>query len=284
MNDPFPDSDPTTCTELALEERAWATGEGTRHKRPFEVVEVFGLPVAKLTFEQTLDEIDRLIDIGKPGFFITANLHYAMLRAERPELDALSRRAHFIVADGAPLVRESRRLGNPLPERVTGADLIGRICRRAAKRGYRVFLLGGLPGIAEQAAAELCRRYPGLTIAGIAAPDFRVMDAEDHARLVSDIRATRPDILFAALGQPKGELWLDEHAEALGVPVTAQVGASFDFLAGRVKRAPAWIQRLGLEWLYRITREPARMIPRYWANGLFLLRWRLTTRATRAPS
>ena len=214
----------------------------------FETVEVLGIPVAKLDFGQTIDEVDRLIEKGRPGLFITANLHYAMLTAADPRLDALNRRAHFIVADGAPLVRESERLGNALPERVTGADLIFALCERAAEKGHRVYLLGGMPGVAEEASTVLTRRYPGLNVVGTSAPDFRTMTDDDHQRLIDEIRETQPDLLFAALGQPKGEFWLDEHAEALGVPATAQVGASFDFVIGRVKRAPKWIQRIGLEW------------------------------------
>ena len=272
----------TPSAGIQLEEDPSPPLSAEAGRKPFEVVDVLGLPVARLTFAQAIDEVDRLIEAGRPGLFITANLHYAMLTASEPRLESLNRRAHFIVADGMPLVRESERLGNPLPERITGADLIFALCERAAEKKHRVYLLGGMPGIGRAAAEVLTRRYPGLNVVGTSAPDFRTMDAADHERLIEEIRKTEPDLLFAALGQPKGEFWLDEHAEALGIPATVQVGASFDFVAGRVKRAPKWVQRVGLEWIYRITREPVRMIPRYWANGLFLLKWRFA-RGARHP-
>jgi N-acetylglucosaminyldiphosphoundecaprenol N-acetyl-beta-D-mannosaminyltransferase len=116
----------------------------------------------------------------------------------------------------------------------------------------------------------LRQRFPGLQIAGVASPPFRPLNAEEHDDLVSRIRQARPDILLVALGQPKGELWLSEHYQALGVPVCVQMGATLDFVAGRVRRAPRWLQRLGLEWMFRAIQEPRRLGPRYFADLLFL--------------
>jgi N-acetylglucosaminyldiphosphoundecaprenol N-acetyl-beta-D-mannosaminyltransferase len=135
-----------------------------------------------------------------------------------------------------------------------------------------VFFLGGGPGVAEAAAARLVERFPTLQIAGTAAPDLASMTEERKAKLFEQIRTAAPYILFAALGQPKGELWLAEHCEKLGVPVAVQIGASLDFAAGRVRRSPRWMQRCGLEWVYRLWREPRRLARRYWSNGLFALR------------
>jgi N-acetylglucosaminyldiphosphoundecaprenol N-acetyl-beta-D-mannosaminyltransferase len=225
-----------------------------------------------LTYQETLDEVDRLIEQGRPALFITANLHYAMLSARDPRLQALNQKAAFLVADGMPLVWYSRLTRRRLPERVAGADLVYSLCRRAAERRHRVFFLGGAPGVAEAAAAELARRYPGLEVAGTDSPRLEALSRQQHAELLARIRRRRPHLLLAALGQPKGELWLSEHLEALAVPVSVQVGASFDFVAGRVARAPRWMQRVGLEWLYRAWREPRRLGPRYFHDGLFLAR------------
>lgn len=258
-----------------------STSAATCRTTPRTPVSVWQLPLLPVTFDQAVDEVDRLIDAGEPGYFITANLNYAMLTERDPRLAVVNREAAFLIADGMPLVWYSRRIGQPLPERVAGSDLIYALCQRAAERGHRVFFLGGAPGVAEEAANRLCRLYPGLSIAGVEVPPFRPPTPDEHARLIERIRTARPDLLFIALGQPKGEIWLHENYRALGVPAGVQLGASFDFVAGRVPRAPRWLQRLCLEWAYRIWREPRRMLPRYAANAWFLARawWRKPSRS-----
>jgi N-acetylglucosaminyldiphosphoundecaprenol N-acetyl-beta-D-mannosaminyltransferase len=228
--------------------------------------------LARLSFAQTVDAVDRLIARGSPSFFITANLHYAMLTDRHPRLQIVNRRAAFLVADGMPLVWYSRLLGRPVPERVTGADLVWHLCARAAVKGHRVFLLGGIPGVAQRAVEVLTRRYPGLQVVGTLAPPHGEWSADDERAIVDAVRRAKPDLLLAALGQPKGELWLETHCEALGVPACVQIGASLDFVTGRAHRAPGWLQRSGLEWLFRLLQEPWRLGPRYAANAWFLLR------------
>jgi N-acetylglucosaminyldiphosphoundecaprenol N-acetyl-beta-D-mannosaminyltransferase len=231
---------------------------------------IWGLPLARVTSSETVDLVEKLIERRRPSFFITANLHYALLTDRDPRLAELNRRAAFLVADGMPMVWYSRLVKRPLPQRVAGADLVYQLCQRAALRGHRVFLLGGQPGVAEAAAANLCGRYPGLQIVGVEAPPFRTLSDMEHRDLLSRIRRARPDLLLVAFGQPKGELWLGQHYEALGVPVCVQMGATLDFVAGRVRRAPRGLQRVGLEWLYRALQEPRRLGPRYLADAVFL--------------
>jgi len=161
---------------------------------------VFGIPLARVTSDQAVSLVDRLIERRRPGFFITANLHYAMLTGRHRQLAAVNDRAAFILADGMPLVWYSRLGRRPLPERVTGADLIYRLCRRAAEKRHRVFLLGGAEGVARQAAENLCRRYPGLKIVGTEAPPFRQLTPEEHQQMIARIRRARPDLLLVALG------------------------------------------------------------------------------------
>jgi N-acetylglucosaminyldiphosphoundecaprenol N-acetyl-beta-D-mannosaminyltransferase len=219
---------------------------------------------------QTVDIVDRLIERREPGFFITANLQYAMLSARDPRLAEVNRMAAFLVADGMPMVWYSRLIGQPLPERVAGSDLIYLLARRAAERGHRMYFLGGQPGAAADAATTLSWMYPGLKVAGVEAPQLESLSLEEHRRLIERIRDARPDLLLVAFGQPKGELWLAENLAALGVPACVQVGASFDFVAGRASRAPRWMQRSGLEWLYRMVCDPKRLGPRYARNAWFL--------------
>jgi N-acetylglucosaminyldiphosphoundecaprenol N-acetyl-beta-D-mannosaminyltransferase len=237
-----------------------------------EPIVVWGLPLVPDTFAQSLDRIDRLIAAGRPSFFITANLNYAMLCDADERLQRLNDRAAFILADGMPLVWWSRFGERPLPERVAGSDLIYGMCERAAAKGHRVYLLGAAPGVADEAAANLEKRYPGLQIAGVECPPFRRLSVAEERAQIERIRAARPDILFVAFGQPKGELWIADNLEGLGVPVCVQVGASLDFVAGRVKRSPKWMQKTGLEWIYRLAQEPRRLAGRYVSNVRFLVK------------
>jgi N-acetylglucosaminyldiphosphoundecaprenol N-acetyl-beta-D-mannosaminyltransferase len=232
---------------------------------------VWGLPLAPVTFDQALDRIDRLIVAARPSLIITANLNYAMLTDADVRLRQLNDRAAFLLADGMPLVWWSRLGPRPLPERVAGSDLIYGICERAARKGHRVYLLGAAPGVADEAAINLRKRYPGLQIVGVECPPFRKLTADEELQQVERIRAARPDILFVAFGQPKGEFWIAERLDRLGVPVCVQVGATLDFVAGRVRRSPRWMQKTGLEWVYRMLQEPRRLIGRYRDNLAFLL-------------
>lgn len=233
---------------------------------------VWGLPLAPVTFDQALDRIDCLVEAGQPSFIITANLNYAMLTDADPRLRALNDRAAFLLADGMPSVWWSRLGPRPLPQRVAGSDLIYGICERAAQKGHRIYLLGAGSGVADEAAAKLVRRYPGLEIVGVECPPFRKLTDAEEAEQIRRIRAARPDILFVAFGQPKGELWIAERLEQLGVPVCVQVGATLDFVAGRVRRSPKWMQKTGLEWVYRMLQEPRRLAGRYLDNVVFLVR------------
>jgi N-acetylglucosaminyldiphosphoundecaprenol N-acetyl-beta-D-mannosaminyltransferase len=240
--------------------------------RTITPVWVWGLPLAPFDFGQAIAEVHRLIGEGRPSFLITANLHYAMLTSRDPRLARVNEAAAFLVADGMPLVWASRWRTSTLPERVTGSDLIPALCGEAARAGYRVFLLGGGPGIGDEAARRLRERHPDLQIVGIESPPFRELTAEEDEQLCARIRAASPDLLIMAFALPKGELWIAEHCERLGVPVTVQGGASLDFIAGRVRRSPRWLQRIGFEWLYRLYLEPGRLFRRYAANAWFALR------------
>jgi N-acetylglucosaminyldiphosphoundecaprenol N-acetyl-beta-D-mannosaminyltransferase len=232
---------------------------------------VWGLPIAPMTRVEAAEAVVKLIEAGQPSFFITANAHYAMLTHEAPGLKAVNEQAAFVLADGAPLVWASRWKGRPIPERVAGSDLIIDLCARSAREGYRIFLLGGAAGVAEAATEALTRRFPGILIVGTESPPFRTLTDDEQVEMLARIRAARPHLLFVAFGQPKGESWIADNLEALEVPVCVQVGASLDFVAGRIRRAPRRLQQLGLEWAYRMWLEPSRLAPRYTRNALFLL-------------
>jgi len=231
-----------------------------------------GLPLTPLTTGQVIQVVDGLVRARKPSYLITANLNYAMLTHQHEQLREINRHAALILADGMPLVWTARWRGTPLPERVSGSDLIYELCGLAAERGYRVFLLGAQPPVAHEAATKLEALYAGLQIVGIASPQLDDLSEAENAALVARVRAARPDLLFVAFGQPKGERWIYAYHRDLGVPACLQVGASLDFAAGRIRRAPTWLQRLGLEWAFRLALEPRRLAKRYLENGVFFTR------------
>jgi N-acetylglucosaminyldiphosphoundecaprenol N-acetyl-beta-D-mannosaminyltransferase len=232
---------------------------------------VWGLPFAPLTRMQALEAVVNLIEAGQPSFFITANTHYAMLTNETPDLKAVNAQASLVLADGAPLVWASRWKKSPLPERVTGSDLIFDLCGQAARSGYRVFLLGGAKGVADEAARRLAERHPGLQVVGTESPPYRDLTPDEQDQLIRRVQSASPDILIVASTMPKGELWIAANYERLGVPLCVNLGAGLDFAAGRIRRAPLRLQKLGLEWAYRMFLEPSRLAPRYARNTRFLL-------------
>jgi N-acetylglucosaminyldiphosphoundecaprenol N-acetyl-beta-D-mannosaminyltransferase len=236
-----------------------------------EPVWVWGIPYTPLTYAETLETICTLIEEEQPSYFITANTHYAMLTRDNPDLREVNDRAAFILADGAPVVWASRRGGVALPERIAGADLVFSLCEIAAGRGYRVFLAGAAPGVAEEAAARLRARYPGLMVDTACPPRFQGQSDEEYQEFKAKILAARPHLLFLAATQPQGERWLFQNLEDLGIPVVGvPVGSTVDIAAGRLGRAPVWMQKVGLEWFYRLVSEPRKLLTRYARNGRFI--------------
>lgn len=233
---------------------------------------VWGVDFAVVTMLDTVRLLAERIEARARTHVITANLNFLMLHANDPELQAATKRAELVLCDGMPIVARSRWNQVSLPERVAGSDLIYRISEQAARLGHRIYLLGAAEGVAEKAASELTKRFPGLEIVGTQCPPFRPLSQQEQIEQLQQIQSAKPDILLVAFGQPKGELWIDRFQDDLGVPVCIQLGASFDFVAGTAKRAPKFWQRIGLEWLYRACSDPRRLIPRYAFNAAFLFR------------
>jgi N-acetylglucosaminyldiphosphoundecaprenol N-acetyl-beta-D-mannosaminyltransferase len=222
-------------------------------------VEVLGCPIDPLDMEATLDRCEAIIQARDYAQHMAVNVAKLVACRENPMLREAVENSAIINADGQGVVWAARLLGTPLPERVAGIDLMDALMARAAERGWRVFVLGARDEVLEQAAAVIRDRH-GLTLAGMRNGYFKPDEVEG---VVAQIRAARPDILFVAMGTPHKELFLAEHGPSLGVPLVMGVGGAIDVTAGITRRAPELLQRLGLEWFYRLLQEPRRMFRRY---------------------
>jgi N-acetylglucosaminyldiphosphoundecaprenol N-acetyl-beta-D-mannosaminyltransferase len=222
---------------------------------PRQRVTILGVPVDNLTEREALAAIAARLAAGQPFQVVTVNPEFIMEARRNPAFAAVLRRADLAMADGIGLLLAARYLGLGLRERVTGVALSSRLAALAAQRGYRLFLLGAAEGVAEQAAAALTARYPGLIIAGT----FAGSPQPRHAPFLCQIiAAARADILLVAYGHPAQDLWVARHQAASGATLAMGVGGTFDELAGVVPLAPAWMQRLGLKWLFRLITQPWR--------------------------
>ncbi len=250
-----------------------------------DTIVLLGIPIDNLTLAGAVEKIAELAARhrrdGRPRHVATVNVDFLVNtlswlpdRVRHPELLRILRRADLVTADGMPLVWLSRILGSPLRERVAGADLVPLLARLSAERGLSLYFLGGRGDVAERAAEVLARQYPGVRIAGVDAPFVHthgpeIADCESSDRpVIERINAASPDILLIGFGNPKQEIWFDRNRARLRAGVSIGIGGTFEFITGRVSRAPLWMQRAGLEWMYRMLQEPRRLLRRYFI-GLF---------------
>lgn len=237
--------------------------------------ELLGVQLALIDYAGALDWIDAVIAAGSREYVCVAATHTVMTCAEDPELRAAVRSASMTVPDGQPLVWALHALGrgDGLDGRVYGPELMARACERATRTGTRMFLYGGRnQGALVQLTANLRARYPGLQIVGGYVPPFRPLTQEEEDGVVAEIDRCGADIVWVGIGVPKQEKWMAHIRPRLRAPVLVGVGAAFDFHAGLVPQAPAWVQTAGLEWAYRLAREPRRLWRRYLRyNPLFVL-------------
>jgi len=229
---------------------------------------VLGCPISKLDLDQVIEKAEGFIRSKKPHYIAVVNVaKIVKMRSDR-QLTTSVKSADLIGADGVPLVWASRLLGNPLPGRVNGTDLMYRLLEKADEKAYRIFFFGAKEEILQAVLTRVRLEYPGAQIAGWQNGYFK---PEDEWNIARKIRASRADILFIAFGTPKKEIWVGRYLQAMGVPVVHGVGGSFDVFVGLIPRAPVWMQKAGLEWLFRLLQEPGRMWKRYLVtNSLFI--------------
>jgi N-acetylglucosaminyldiphosphoundecaprenol N-acetyl-beta-D-mannosaminyltransferase len=242
-------------------------------------IAILGVPFDNVTTADTLRLIGEMIASRQSHYIATANVDFVVQAQQDPELRRILFDADLVVADGMPLVWASRWLGNPLPERVTGSGMTPLLLALAEEKGWRVFFLGGTEQSVAQAAANTRAKHPKLHLDAYSPPFGRLVDAKhddpmNNAEILRRLREARPDILLVAFGCPKQERWIYANYRHIGVPVAVSigVGATIDFLAGTMRRAPVWMQKTGLEWIFRLVQEPRRLFRRY-AVGMWVFGW-----------
>jgi N-acetylglucosaminyldiphosphoundecaprenol N-acetyl-beta-D-mannosaminyltransferase len=227
-------------------------------------VRIGGVPIDSLTLAGAVDAVGDLVLAGKGGAVFTPNVDHVVEYAENPALREAYEAASLSLPDGMPVLWAAKLLGTPLREKVSGSDFVMPLLERCAARGWRVFLLGGGEGVAARAKAELARLVPALVVVGSLGPRVDMREpAARRADIVAAIKAASPDVVVVGLGAPKQELFIHESRGALAPAVLLGLGACIDFVAGTIPRAPRWMSKSGLEWAYRLAREPRRLWRRY---------------------
>lgn len=216
---------------------------------------ILGIPIHDVTLEEAVEQAAAWVKEGNAHQMATVNPEFVMAARRDPAFRAVLEGADLCLPDGVGITLAARYLGRPLRERVAGVDLVEALAARAARDGWRVFFLGAAPGVADRAASILAARYPGLTVAGTYAGSPR---REEEDEIVQKVREAGADVLLVAYGAPAQDLWLARNLARTGAKVGVGVGGAFDYIAGVVPRAPRWMRRVGLEWLYRLIHQPWR--------------------------
>lgn len=226
-------------------------------------VDILGVGVSAITVADAVGSVERWIRARTPNYVCITGVHGVIESRTNAELRRIHNQAGLVTPDGMPLVWMARLLGFSRTRRVYGPDLMRAVSALPAERGIRHFYYGGGPGIAEKLEESLRRANPGLSVVGTLTPPFGPVSASEDAEAVRRINAARPDIVWVGLSTPKQEYWMAAHVGRIDAPVLIGVGAAFDFLAGTKRQAPRWMQRSGLEWLFRLLSEPRRLWRRY---------------------
>lgn len=253
--------------------------------RDHAVYDLLGVPVSAVSLDEAVRIFARWIEEWRddaPARYVCVTTVHGVMECQRDaELLDIHRRAAMVTPDGMPLVWLGWRAGFRHMTRVYGPDLMSEICRLSPEHGWRHFLYGGEPGVAALLAERLAARYPGIRIVGTWCPPFRPLTPEEEDEVIARIHEAAPHIVWVGLSTPKQERWMASMAPRLRVPVLVGVGAAFDFLSGRKPQAPRWMQRSGLEWLFRLATEPRRLWKRYLVNNTAFL-WALVRHSVAA--
>jgi N-acetylglucosaminyldiphosphoundecaprenol N-acetyl-beta-D-mannosaminyltransferase len=227
-------------------------------------IRICNIAIDNVDFREAIERIDSLVKQNTGAYVLTPNVDHLVKLKDDLFFQEIYERADLVVPDGMPLLWISRFLKMPLKEKVSGSDLVPFLCEMARDKGYRLFFLGGREGAALAAKEKLESRFPGIQIVGTYCPSFGFEnELEENRTLMRIIKEAQPHVLLVGLGAPKQEKWIYKYYRETGVPVSIGVGVTFEFISGMIKRAPLWMQRVGLEWFWRLIKEPRRLWKRY---------------------
>jgi N-acetylglucosaminyldiphosphoundecaprenol N-acetyl-beta-D-mannosaminyltransferase len=230
-------------------------------------INILGFGISRISIQETIEQIGKYIAGGGYHYVLASNVHTVMMSQHDSDYRRISNEADIALPDGKPLVWAAELLEKTRLRRICGRDLMSSLCKESLKTGHSHYFLGGRETVLRILVNRLETKYPGLNIAGYYSPPFRPLTNEEDARVIQMINDSKADIVWVGLGAPKQELWIGEHLGKIESPVMAAVGAAFDYHAGNVSQAPQWMQKSGLEWLFRFCIEPHRLWRRYLLNN-----------------
>ena len=230
-------------------------------------IDILGVRVSAIDMHDALSAFEHWIDERERTYVCVTGVHGVMESQSDPDLAGIHNGSGLTTPDGVPMVWCGRFAGARKMTRVYGPDLMLEVCRRGAERGWKMYLYGAAPGVPEELSERLGARFPGLSVVGTFSPPYRDLSAEEVAAIVGRINAAKPDIVWVGLSTPKQERWMNGFRPLLEAPILVGVGAAFDIHAGRLPQAPRWMQSSGLEWSYRLAKEPRRLWRRYLSNN-----------------
>lgn len=229
--------------------------------------------INNVTMEDTINNIEEMIKNNKKSYIVAINVDVVMKIEEDAKLKKITDNADMVLVDGKPLIWISKIKKHPIKEKISGSDLVPKLCEVANNKRYSIFILGGKDGVAQQAREKLESKYEKINIVGTYAPPLGFENDEEELEKINKmINEAKPDLLFACLGCPKQEKWIAKNIDKYNAKVSICAGATVDFLAGNVKRAPKWISDCGLEWFYRFLQEPKRLFKRYFVDDIKIIR------------
>lgn len=229
--------------------------------------------VNNVDMDETVALIEQIIETGKKGYVVAVNVDVLVKIENDPYLKKIADEADLTLVDGKPLVWISKLYHRPVKAKISGSDLVPRLCNTASENGYSVFILGGKDGIAEKAKNNLLKKMPNINIVGTYSPPLGFEKNKDELEKINSlISNAKPNILIVCFGCPKQEKWIYENYQKYDANVSICAGATVDFLAGNIKRAPRWMSEFGLEWFYRFTREPKRLFKRYFLDDMKIIK------------
>lgn len=232
-------------------------------------INICNIKINNISMQEAIERIELLFEKNEQAIVVTPNIDHIIKLQRDEEFRKIYEEASLVLCDGVPLIWASKFLGNLIKERINGTDLFVRLCKVASEKKYKLFFLGGRPGASLKASEILKYKHPDIQIAGVYSPPLGFEnDKAENDKIIKLIKDANPDILFVGLGTPKQEKWIYKHKDEYQVPVSIGIGVSFELVSGMVKRAPIWMQRAGLEWLWRLMMEPKRLWKRYLVDDM----------------